>query len=161
MNYVSFRILQYSDAEKLSDILLKSDKSYIKYFHPFDFQVATIQKILFKSCKDKFFGVVLESGLSQESDLIGFYMLRGLDEGYTDPMFGVFISQQYSSKGIGRITITHAESFCKFCGYEKLLLKVNPENTRARKMYESLGFRYLREEGLLKNLVLYKNIYIN
>ena len=159
MQYVSFKILQDSDSEKISELLLKSDEIYTKHFHPFDFHSSTIQEILLKSHKDKFFGIELKCQFSNETELVGFYMLRGLDEGYTDPMFGVFISEKYAGKGIGRITITHAECFCKFCGYERLLLKVHTENIRAKKLYESLGFLYLKEEVSIQNIVLYKDIY--
>ena len=85
-------------------------------------------------------------------------MLRGLDEGYIEPMYGVFVFHQYSGKGIARLTISHAESFCKLYGYKQLLLKVFVENARAKKLYEYLGFKFLREEELSKQTVLYKNI---
>lgn len=156
MHYISLRRLTSDDAEAISQLLLNSSKSYIKYFHPFDFQASSIKEILEKNNKDIFFGIELKSEIS--TNLAGFYMLRGLDEGYADPMYGVFISHQYKGKGIASLTISHAESFCKLNGYERLLLKVNPENLRAKKLYESLGFQLMGEEPSIKNLVLYKAI---
>lgn len=156
MEYISFRRLTISDAEQISKVLLSSDESYTKYFHPFDFQTSSIKNVIAKSIKDCFFAVEINTG--NESKNIGFYMLRGIDQGYTDPMYGVFISHQYSGKGIARLTISHAESFCKLNGFKKLLLKVHPENFRAKNLYESLGFQFLREDASNKNIVLYKNI---
>ncbi|WP_414570045.1 GNAT family N-acetyltransferase [Nostoc sp. CCY 9925] len=158
MHNISFRMMTIYDATAISQLLLNSPEVYIKYFSPFDFQVSSIQDILKKAVKDKFFGVDLKSEYSYESELVGFYMLRGLDEGYCHPMYGVFISHQYSGKGIASLTIRHAELFCKVCNYEQLLLKVHSKNLRARKLYESVGFKFLREENLINNLVLYKKI---
>ena len=86
-------------------------------------------------------------------------MLRGMDEGYAEPMYGVFITQEWQDKGIARLTLYHAECFCKINLYKRLLLKVNPNNYLAKKLYESIGFQFLREETTINNVVLYKDIY--
>lgn len=159
MSYINFRILNNSDAEFLSNLLLDSSSEYIKYFHPFDFQRLSIQKVLDSAINDRFFGIELKQNSSELSELIGFYMLRGIDEGYTEPMYGVFISQEWQGKGIARLSLYHAECFCKINSYERLLLKVNPNNHFAKKLYESMGFQFLREETSINNIILYKNIY--
>ena len=158
-SYISFRILNNSDAQSLSDLLLNSCSEYIRYFHPFDFQWLSIQKILDSAINDKFFGVEIKQDNSELDKLIGFYMLRGMDEGYTEPMYGVFISQEWQGKGIARLTLYHAECFCKINSYKRLLLKVNHNNNLAKKLYESVGFQFLKEEIKIDNVVLYKNIY--
>ncbi|WP_230458568.1 GNAT family N-acetyltransferase [Microcystis aeruginosa] len=158
MKYINFKILKTDDAENMSRLLLNSSKSYIKYFHPFDFQPSSIKEVLSKAEKDKFFGLEVKHDCS--SELAGFYMLRGIDEGYAYPMYGVFISHQYSSQGIASLTISHAECFCKLNIYERLLLKVNKKNIRAKELYESLGFKFMREETSINNIVLYKDICI-
>ena len=43
---ISFRLLHSYDAQNLSNILLNSSSEYVKYFHFFDFQVLSIQKII-------------------------------------------------------------------------------------------------------------------
>jgi len=159
MSYISFRILNNSDVESLSNLLLNSSSEYIKYFHPFDFQWLSIQKILDSAINDKFFGIELKHDSSESDKLIGFYMLRGMDEGYTEPMYGVFINQEWQGKGIARLTLSHAECFCKINSYKGLLLKVNHNNYLAKKLYESIGFQFLREETTINNVVLYKDIY--
>ena len=159
MPYISFRILNNSDAQSLSNLLLNSSSEYIKYFHPFDFQWLSIQKTLDSAINDKFFGIELKQDNSELNQLIGFYMLRGMDEGYTEPMYGVFITQEWQGKGIARLTLYHAESFCKINLYKRLLLKVNANNKRAKNLYESIGFQFLRKETKINNVVLYKDIY--
>lgn len=154
--YVSFKKLEVSDSKIVSDLVLHSPHSYRAYFHPFDFDYRSIYTILRQAKKDIFFG--LEINLDHSIEMGGFYMLRGLDEGYCDPMYGVFVSHRYSSKSLARLSLAHAECFCKLNQYRQLLLKVNPDNVRAKRLYESLGFRFLREDDLNKNLVLYKQL---
>lgn len=159
MSYISFRILNNSDAQPLSNLLLNSSSEYIKLFHPFDFKALSIQKIIENSFKDKFFGIEIKSDMSKSKELVGFYMLRGMDEGYTEPMYGVFVDQEWRGKGIAKLSLYHAECFCKINSYKRLLLKVHPNNYLAKKLYESIGFQFLREEIKINNVVLYKDIY--
>ncbi|AFW95342.1 acetyltransferase [Anabaena sp. 90] len=159
MPYISFRILNNSDAQSLSNLLLNSSSEYLKYFHPFDFQPLSIQKILDSVVNDKFFAIEIKQDSLESEQLIGFYMLRGMDEGYTEPMYGIFITEEWQRKGIAKLSLYHAECFCMLNLYKRILLKVHPNNYRAKKLYESIGFQFLREEIKINNIVLYKNIY--
>lgn len=156
MQYISFRALESSDSGTISYLLENSPSWYTKYFHPFAFDASSLQQILENRKKDQFFGIELQS--TSSNPLIGFYMFRGLDEGYSDPMYGVFVSHQYCGKGIARATISHAECFCRLNNYKKLLLKVHPRNSRAKELYESLGFQYLKADTSNGNIVFYKTI---
>ncbi|MEB3123600.1 MAG: GNAT family N-acetyltransferase [Snowella sp.] len=156
MNYINFRITDGDDVQKMSKLLLNSPKKYLQYFHPFDFQENSIQEILSKSNKDIFFSIELIKKAS--NILVGFYMLRGLDEGYSEPMYGVFVSSDYQNYGIGRLSLFHAECYCKMIGYKRLLLKVYPENIKAKKLYNTLGFQFLRNDPQSKQTILYKDI---
>ncbi len=156
MMYVSLRKLSINDSRIVSNLVLHTPDSYRRYFTPFNFDELSIYSILQRAKKDIFFG--LEVHVESSIEMVGFYMLRGLDEGYRNPMYGVFISHRYSGKSLGRFSLAHAECFCQLNQYHTLLLKVNPDNVRAKSLYESLGFRFLREDDLNKNLVLYKQI---
>ncbi|MDH6063305.1 GNAT family N-acetyltransferase [Umezakia ovalisporum] len=158
MNYITFRLLQSSDSENLSNLLLNSSSEYVKYFHPFDFQALSIQKILDSVINDKFFGIEVKTNSLVNSKLIGFYMLRGMDEGYIEPMYGVFIDQQWQNKGIAKLSLYHAECFCKINSYKRLLLKVNSDNYIAKNLYESIGFKFLKEDTKISNIVLFKDL---
>jgi GNAT superfamily N-acetyltransferase len=139
MMYVSFKKLVLKDAESLYQLLIKSTEDYIRYFSPFTFEIDTISKLLLNAEKDQIYGVELNDGISTR--IIGFYMLRGLDEGYVDPMYGVFISQEFSSMGIAKLTLSHAEVFCKMNNFSRLLLKVYVKNEKAKNLYSFLGFK--------------------
>src|SRR5438309_250441 len=94
--HASFRILTPQDAGALSRLLLASPAEYMRFFHPFAFDTLTIRNHLEQAKQDVFFGVDVASASARE--LAGFYMLRGLDEGYPNPMYGVFVSLPFSGK---------------------------------------------------------------
>ncbi|XGV96114.1 MAG: GNAT family N-acetyltransferase [Leptolyngbya sp. BL-A-14] len=154
--YINFRRLKSQDVEDLSSALLQSSVDYIRYFHPFDFDTSSIRCVLNNANKDKFFAIELISIATKLFS--GFYMLRGFDEGYIDPMYGVFIAQPYTGQGIARLSLAHAECYCKIHKHKRLLLKVHPNNFRAKSLYESFGFQFMREDLISQNLVLYKDL---
>ena len=158
MTYVSFKLLDGSDAELLSNLLLASPFDYARYFHPFDFHVSAVSSKLDSAIDDKYFGMVLENSSSNRSELVGFYMLRGMDEGYLDPMYGVFIDQHWQNKGIARLSLCHAECFCKINLYKRLLLKVHSRNHKAKSLYESFGFKAISYDTKIENTVFFKDL---
>ena len=156
MNGVAFRQLTTADAEAISKLLASAPKDYLRYFHPFNFDCESIRTVLSNARKDQFFG--LELCNNDSALLAGFYMLRGLDEGYGDPMYGVFIAQQFQGKGLGQSTLAHAEQFCRHSGIPRLLLKVHPQNIRAKKLYQRAGFQVVRIDPVNDNLVMEKQL---
>jgi ribosomal protein S18 acetylase RimI-like enzyme len=158
MDYINFRLLRSSDAASISNLLLSSSLDYLKYFHPFDFHEASISSKLDAAIIDKYFGIQLESNSLNGPELVGFYMLRGMDEGYLEPMYGVFISQHWHNKGIARLSLCHGECFCKMNSYKRLLLKVHPNNYRARNLYESFGFMIVRDVVNTSNILMLKDL---
>ena len=149
MIYLNFRRLEEKDSEELCNLLLDSNNEYSPYFSPFPFEKNIISKFIAKAQKDQFYGI---EACNTEVTIIGFYMLRGLDEGYESPMFGIFIAEKYSSIGIAKLALCHAEIFCRLNGMTDLLLKVNTNNKRAFKFYLNSGFdciRYLTSHDIL------------
>ncbi len=151
-NLPDIRLLKISDAEALSKLLLASDRNYSKYFIPFSFDLKTIKKILSKLSDDMFFGVY------SNEELVGFYMLRGFDEGYDVPSYGVWISEKYSGLGLSKFTLQHAITFCKINKIKKLMLKVHPDNILAKNIYESFGFINEGIDEKNSNFIYYKNL---
>jgi RimJ/RimL family protein N-acetyltransferase len=154
--HASFRVLTPEDAGTLSRLLLDSSPEYMRFFHPFAFDGLTIRHHLERAKKDVFFGV--EVGSASARELAGFYMMRGLDEGYPNPMYGIFVSPPFAGNGLARLTLVHAVSFCKLNDYEKILLKVDPRNVRAKKLYESCGFCFLREQADSRDVIFCKDV---
>jgi RimJ/RimL family protein N-acetyltransferase len=147
---IDIKTLSINDAGILSDLLLSSDKNYSKHFIPFPFDLNTIKKTLTTLVEDKFFGVFVDN------ELVGFYMLRGFDEGFEIPSYGVWISENYSGLGLSKLTLQHAISFCKINRIKKIMLKVHPENVIAKNIYENFGFTQEAIDKKNSNLIYYK-----
>lgn len=141
-----------SFAGELSYLLLNSKKDYSKHFIPFPFDQKSIESVLCNAIKDKFYGVFVSG------TLVGFYMLRGFDEGYSIPSYGVWISEQFSNKGLSTLTLQHAISFCKINSIKKIMLKVHPDNLTAKHIYEKNGFIQTGTDPKNHHLIFHKDI---
>jgi len=139
-------------AKALANKLSQEKKDYLKYFTPFEFSLTSIENILKKTKLDKYFGLFVNN------DLAGFYMLRGLDDGFEIPSYGVWISSEYSNSGLSKLTLYHAFAFCKLNGIKTLMLKVHPDNLVAKKLYESLGFNKTGFDEKNGNYIYNKNL---
>jgi RimJ/RimL family protein N-acetyltransferase len=144
--------LNIDHSKELSELLQSADKDYTQYFIPFAFDSETILKILSNVIKDQYYGIFTEN------NLVGFYMLRGFDEGYEIPSYGVWVAKDFSSKGISKLTLQHAISFCKINNIKKIILKVHPDNVIAKNIYESFGFIYEGVDKRIGHLIYYKII---
>ena len=149
---VEIKELQSEQASTLSALILNSPKDYTKYFVPFSFEEDSIKKIISDAVNDKYFGIFIND------DLAGFYMLRGFDQGYDIPSYGVWISDIFSGLGLSKLTLQHAITFCKLNGLKKIMLKVHPENTIAKNIYENFGFKQQRFDEKNSNLIYYKSL---
>lgn len=131
-----------ADAESVAELLGGSSEEYTRHFHPFEFRAPVIEAMVASAVLDQWF--VLEVFDRGATSIAGFYMLRGVDEGFPDPMYGIFIAERYSGRGLARLTLAHAEAQCRLNGWLHLRLKVSPKNIRAYRLYESWGFTFER-----------------
>ena len=127
--------IRIDSAAELTELLQSQPSDYSKYFIPFEYNFNTVKNILDKNKKDIFFGLFLND------KIIGFYMLRGFDEGFEVPSYGVWISKKFSGLGLAKLTLQHAISFCKINEIDELMLKVHPQNKVAKKIYENFCFK--------------------
>jgi len=144
--------LNINNAKELTNLLQSSDKEYSKYFIPFTFDFETISEILSKAKNDQIYGIYVKQNLA------GFYMLRGFDEGYSVPSYGVWISEKYANEGLSTFTLQHAISFCKLNSIKKLMLKVHPENLAAKHIYEKYGFIQTGVDPKIHHLIYHKDL---
>ncbi len=152
---ITIRPFTGSDAPKTAELLRAADPAYVRYFRPFDFERDVVERLVRAAREDCWLAIeIARDGKSAE--LAGFYMLRGIDEGFADPMYGIFIAKDFSGIGLARLSLAHAESMCRLNGWPNLLLKVDPANTRAFALYVAGGFRFLRLDAATGNQVLIK-----
>ena len=142
--------LNVNDADDLNKLINFTYKQHSKYFTPFNND--SLLKILKQVKLDKYFAI------HYNNKLIGFFMLRGFDEGYKIPSYGVWILPQYTNKGIAKLTLQYAVTFCKINNIPKLMLKVHPENNVAKDMYLKYGFVITGKDEKNDNIILHKDI---
>ncbi len=149
---VEIKELQPEQASILSALILNAPKDHTKYFTPFSFEENSLKIIINDAVNDKFFGIFIND------ELVGFYMLRGFDDGYKVPSYGVWISDKFSRLGLSTLTLHHAIAFCKINGLKKIMLKVHPENIFAKNIYETFSFKQEGIDPKNSNLIYYKSL---
>ena len=149
---IEIKELKSDQASTLSALILNALKDYTKHFTPFSFEEDSIKKIINDAIIDKYFGIFINDNLA------GFYMLRGFDQGFEVPSYGVWISDKFYSLGLSKLTLQHAIAFCKVNGLKKIMLKVHSENIIAKNIYESFGFKQEGFDEKNSNLIYYKSL---
>jgi RimJ/RimL family protein N-acetyltransferase len=123
-----------ADASALSGLLTADDKDYQQYFIPFPTGIKELEERLELVREDRYWGMWFES------NLVGFFIMRGFDEGYQRPSFGVYIARAYSRKGLSGLALGYCMSWCRMNNIGAMMLKVHPNNRYARQTYERAGF---------------------
>ncbi|MEK6882810.1 MAG: GNAT family N-acetyltransferase, partial [Nanoarchaeota archaeon] len=124
-----------NDIEQVGNLLEANNRSeIINFFHPFEMSHETARKILNPLTKDLYFVAILNN------EFIGMSMLRGFDEGFDIPSFGIFIDFLYQNQGYGRKLMEWPVNWADKHNIEKIRLGVYANNKIALKLYQSLGF---------------------
>lgn len=144
---MEIRHLTAVDSAVLSSMLTSNSSRYQQYFRPFSFDQVSLEKILRNAKRDRYWGVWVGN------ELAGFFMLRGFDEGFEIPSYGVNISERYAGRRIGLLTLHYVISWCAIHNVNTIMLKVHPENTVAKRQYESVGFSLTGKDPKNGNLV--------
>ncbi len=141
MNEPDIFPLTPDDARELTALLTAARPEYIEHLHPFPFTVEEIHRRLAGNREDRWWG------LRVGGELAGFYMLRGWDDGFTRPAFGVFIAEAFARQGLARRALATAVEYCRAAGAPAVMLTVHPDNERARSAYEAAGFQHEGENA--------------
>lgn len=118
--------------------LIATDETVLAYFRPFPFDRANAERIAFRQgiVKDEYYAVF------EDGEIIAFGMLRGWDEGYPTPAFGVCVRGDQRGSGLGRVIMDHGIRVARARGAHEMMLKVFEQNVAARRLYESFGFTF-------------------
>lgn len=149
---LTIRSLELSDAPALSAMLCAQCAVYAHFFNPFKFDEATITGILRERERDVYMGVFWNG------EIIGFFMLRGWDAGYTVPTYGVLIAERYRGYGLAPLSLRMAKIICKTTRAPRLMLKVDSENASAKAVFEKERFIPAGEETRGGKLIYYFDI---
>ena len=128
--------LQPAYCASLARLLEDNDREeIIDHFHPFPMTRETAERLCLGQFKDCYYISFLDNAM------VGLAMLRGWDEGYEVPSFGVFVDYRYRGLGLGRVLTDYAMIDAKLKGCAKVRLTVYESNVRGWRLYTSLGFQ--------------------
>lgn len=116
------RPLLAGDAAAILALLRAQSTAYLRFFHALPRDEAALANVLESRRKD------LYHGLFEDGQLVGFFMLRGWDEGYAIPSFGLFIDESTRGRGYLFLTLSMAADLCRDAGAPRFLAKIHPEN---------------------------------
>lgn len=123
------------DAGRLAGLFARNDVPAItRMFDPFPLSESEARRIAALRGKDGYYLAAVD-GLT-----VGFSMLRGFDEGYEIPSFGVLVDRAHHGQGLGRSLTewTLAEAWRR--GVPAVRLTVYAVNRSALRLYASLRF---------------------
>ena len=132
-----FRIVGPGDAPVLFELLQGIDPTY---FRPHPFTMDEAERIAARSGQDVY-GMMLLGDRP-----VAYGLLRGLDEGYATPSLGVAVRTEFQGRGFARTVMAALHTEAKGRGVSSVRLRVDEANMRARRLYESLGYRYAGED---------------
>jgi RimJ/RimL family protein N-acetyltransferase len=128
------RPIGIEDAPMLSSMLLTQTPAYSRFFYPFGFDRASISNILADQGQDIFMGMYWQG------HMVGFFMLRGWNEGYEVPAFGIIIDEKYRGYGLEMLSLDAARAICRLRGARRMMLKMHPDNFSAKGVARKIGF---------------------
>ena len=97
INEITIRKIKYKDYKALSIFFQSNDRPEITmHFHPFPLTRQTAHDITRINHKDRYYIAI------RDKEILGLGMLRGWDEGYDIPSFGMFVD--YRHHGMGWLT---------------------------------------------------------
>ncbi len=144
---LTLRPLQVEDVANLLSLFVSQPVEYARFFSPFLFERATLSEILSKRVRDVYMGVFW---LDQ---LVGFFMLRGWDEGYEVPTFGILIDSDFRGFGLEMLSLEAAKIISELRGASRLMIKMHPSNISAKGVARKIGFTLTGAEPESGNLI--------
>jgi ribosomal protein S18 acetylase RimI-like enzyme len=135
------RELTVADEAALASFFERNNRPEVtETFHPFPLDAERAHWICVAPRQDRYFAAWLYDAI------VGLAMLRGWDEGFETPSFGILVDYQHYGKGLGRALTEHALQLADELRAPRVRLTVHPANARAVHLYERAGFR--RAENL-------------
>jgi ribosomal protein S18 acetylase RimI-like enzyme len=134
---VEFRSITSRDADALADLFADIDETF---FRPHPFTAEEARRIASLEGRDHY------ALMFVDERPVAYGMLRGWDEGFETPSLGIAVRTREQRRGYGRLMMDHLRATAMARGAGMVRLRVHRDNERARRLYESLGYRYMGED---------------
>jgi len=143
----TIRLVKESDYEALTAFFVANDRAEVTgTFNPFPLTAETAHQIARLPKQDRYY--VAAASAKSKSAIVGLCMLRGWDEGYAVPSFGVFVDWRQHGRGLGRRLTEFALAEAAALGCPRVRLTVFASNAPAVHLYRSLGFEDTGREAV-------------
>lgn len=107
------------------------------YFRPHPWTREAISHIITNAKQDLYF-VVVHDGI-----IIGYGLLRGVDEGYKNFSLGIAVDKEYYGIGLAKMFMSFLELQAMLLGHSTIRLRAFNDNGRAYTFYKNLGYEYV------------------
>ena len=114
-------------------------------FDPFPLTPETARRITAEPRLDRYYGAFLGGRL------VGMSMLRGWDDGFDIPSFGVVVDSEFHARGVGRRLTDFTIAEASRLGSKDVRLSVYASNRLAHEMYLRRGFEEIEREQIERN----------
>jgi ribosomal protein S18 acetylase RimI-like enzyme len=109
-----------------------------KYFHPHPLTPDEARQ------RCSYVGRDIYCVLTKKQKIIGYAMLRGWDAGFDTPSLGIALRQSAQGRGFADFLMKFLHATAREQGAKKIILKVHKDNLHARRLYERLGYTFIR-----------------
>lgn len=144
---ITVEIIKRKEISNLTNLFFEDFITGDNFFTQFSTKQEMIE-VLSSTKKDLFF-LIKHSG-----DICGYMSLRGLDDGYENPRFGIYVFSEFRNKNIATNAIQFLFLFCeRKKNFRSIDLIVDKDNIKAISLYKSLGFKATNEDGRNINMI--------
>ncbi len=130
------RELAVTDEAALAAFFEENNRPEVtSHFHPFPLDAETAHRLCAAPRRDRYFAAW------DYDAVVGLGMLRGWDEGFAIPSFGIVVDHRHHGRGLGRALTTHALHLARELQAPRVRLTVYADNQRAVSLYEKSSFK--------------------
>ena len=153
-DHYSLRLLDLGDLDPYFELVQKNRDRLADYFVGTVSRTKTykeaqefVEEMIKHTISNTYFPYVIID--HKDEKIIGFIDLKNIDWNIPKTQIGFYIDESYAGKGIISKAI---REICDHCfeekGFEKLFMRIHPENIAAQKVAEKCGFEL---EGTIRN----------
>ena len=153
-DHYSLRLLQLGDLDAYFEMVRRNRKRLADRFIGTVSRTKTleeaqefVEEMIRHTISNTYFPYVIVD--ENESKIIGFIDLKNIDWSIPKTQIGFYIDEGYEGKGIISKAVSKIIDYCfEDKGFEKLFMRIHPENLAALKVAEKCGFEL---EGTIRN----------
>ncbi|NDJ76064.1 MAG: GNAT family N-acetyltransferase [Chloroflexi bacterium] len=140
---LTIRLAEPSDYDKLWAFFQENNRADVTaHFQPFPLTEESARFICHEEKKDRYY-------LAFDGEqLIGLSMLRGWDEGYDIPAYGLIIDYRLHTKGFGTVVVNHAFAEARSLGSPGVRITTHATNDAVNHFCRKHGFEMLSKEPI-------------